>query len=794
MSELPWLLVYGSFVWPAVLAIAALVACALAWSDARHGGRRSLDWGRRELARPAREALADGARSVVTGTLVVEGDAVEGFDAPAPAGVTTARADRQPDSLKDALDRAASVRAPSLAIRGEDGSLVHLDGPVAVLAGSREVWTGSVLSRLAKPLRERVEAADEAGAAMLTQHHVVLASVQAGDRVQAFGKLVARQDIRTVAVRWSLAPAPEPTAAAGEVALAAIPLVHEGEARVSGPMPRALVRVSALAALGAFVGVVALGEFMHVTARGGAPGSATVTTREDQPLAFRSVSNDLIAAATPFRRTSAARRIAAQARRFPHSDADVRALAALWSLTDDCHAAVEVLTRAGRHEEAMTAAERCGTPSSRWIGAQVAALSGHFDRGARMLAGLTAPPPGHREQEVSAALTHLGAGDIAGASRWMRRIANPDNRDDFNPEFAQAARCAAAGLELRSGNAGAANELRAAIEGTQGWRCALSLADGLQGAARLAALDDAERTLGAPWGAWHTLATLLRLDAGARDHALRRIVWVDPRMLLTEPFDVFVGRAPGLERAVYDALAREPDAALTPMLRLTRASLGCSLAAFESVVGTAAEARALHARAAADLAAASVSGDASVLNHLPGSATFVAELGAAIELRAGNVEGARAALANATFGDGPGVTLLPFLRGETDGAPWTERYATDATLDDWSDLGPGGGDAFVALRATSHWNPFKSATVAFGVRRLASGRAPVAAWLSWGERGPCWRCYWRSAATEAAHTAMTARALGRDDVRAEAERSLAAFHTALLRRDTAVAALLIESL
>lgn len=794
MSELPWLLVYGPFVWPAVLALAALAACALAWSDARRGGRLSADYGRRELARPAREALADGARSVVSGTLVVEGDAVPGLDAPAPAGATTARADRRPDSLKDALDRAASARAPSLAIRCEDGSVVHLDGPVAVLAGSREVWTGCVLSRLPKALRERVEAADEAGAAMLTQHHVVLASVQAGDRVQCFGTLVARQDIRTVAVRWSLAPAPEPAAAAGEAPLAAIPLVHEGVGRVSGPLPRSLVRASALAALGAFVGVVVLGEYMHVTARGGAAGSATVTSRASDPLAFRSVSNDLIAAATPFRRQGAAWRIAAQARRIPHNDREVRALAALWSLTEDCHVGVEVLARAGRHEEAMAAAERCGTDAGRWMGAQVATLAGHHGRGARMLAGFDAPPPGYRGQDVAAALTLLGAGDFAGASRWMRRIAHPDNRDNFSPEFGQAARCAAAGLSLRAGDTAGAGELRTETQGSQGWRCALYLADALQGPVRAATLDHAEQTLGAPWGAWANVATLLRIESGARDHTFRRFYWVGPDDLLTDPARALEGHVPGLERAVYDALAREPDAGLSPRMRLTRAWLATSLAAFESVAGTPTEARALHARATTDLAAATASGDASVLNHLPQRATFLAELGAAIELRAGEVERARAALATATFGDGRHVTLAPFLHGDTEGTPWTERYVDDDTIDDWSDLGPGDGAALVTTLTGRRGNPFVSASLAFGVRRLDRGREPLAAWLSWGDRAPCWRCVWRSAVVEAAHTAMTARALRRPDVLAEAERSLAAFRPALLRRDAAVAALLIESM
>ena len=411
-----------------------------------------------------------------------------------------------------------------------------------------------------------------------------------------------------------------------------------------------------------------------------------------------------------------------------------------------------------------------------------------------MLAGFDAPPPGYRGQDVAAALTLLGAGDFAGASRWMRRIAHPDNRDNFSPEFGQAARCAAAGLSLRAGDTAGAGELRTETQGSQGWRCALYLADALQGPVRAATLDHAEQTLGAPWGAWANVATLLRIESGARDHTFRRFYWVGPDDLLTDPARALEGHVPGLERAVYDALAREPDAGLSPRMRLTRAWLATSLAAFESVAGTPTEARALHARATTDLAAATASGDASVLNHLPQRATFLAELGAAIELRAGEVERARAALATATFGDGRHVTLAPFLHGDTEGTPWTERYVDDDTIDDWSDLGPGDGAALVTTLTGRRGNPFVSASLAFGVRRLDRGREPLAAWLSWGDRAPCWRCVWRSAVVEAAHTAMTARALRRPDVLAEAERSLAAFRPALLRRDAAVAALLIESM
>lgn len=396
---------------------------------------------------------------------------------------------------------------------------------------------------------------------------------------------------------------------------------------------------------------------------------------------------------------------------------------------------------------------------------------------------------------MPAALTLLGAGDFAGASRWMRRIAHPDNRDNFSPEFGRrprgapqrGSRCARSGLQAPASCARRRRGLRGgAAPSTSPTRC--------KGRCARRLVDHAEQTLGAPWGAWANVATLLRIESGARDHTFRRFYWVGPDDLLTDPARALEGHVPGLERAVYDALAREPDAGLSRRGCASRAPQATSLAAFESVAaGTPTEARALHARATTDLAAATASGDASVLNHLPQRATFLAS-GAAIELRAGEVERARAALATATFGDGRHVTLAPFLHGDTEGHPLDERYVDDDTIDDWSDLVAGDGAALVTTLTGRRGNPFVSASLAFGVRRLDRGREPLAAWLSWGDRAPCWRCVWRSAVVQAAHTAMTARALRRPDVSAQAERSLAAFRPALLRRDAAVAALLIESM
>ena len=59
MSDLPWLLVYGGYVWPAAMALAATLTCLLAWSQARQRGRQSVAWARGEFARPtAQQGLA----------------------------------------------------------------------------------------------------------------------------------------------------------------------------------------------------------------------------------------------------------------------------------------------------------------------------------------------------------------------------------------------------------------------------------------------------------------------------------------------------------------------------------------------------------------------------------------------------------------------------------------------------------------------------------------------------------------------------------------------------------------
>ena len=89
MSDLPWLLVYGRFVWPAGLILAAALACLLAWIEARRRGRESVSWGRRELVRPATvQDLADGARAVISGVIVAEGEAPPAFDTMTSAAAT----------------------------------------------------------------------------------------------------------------------------------------------------------------------------------------------------------------------------------------------------------------------------------------------------------------------------------------------------------------------------------------------------------------------------------------------------------------------------------------------------------------------------------------------------------------------------------------------------------------------------------------------------------------------------------------------------------------------------------
>ncbi len=525
MSDLPWLLVYGGYVWPAVMVVAATLTCLLAWAQARQRGRQSVAWARSELARPtAQQGLADNARAVISGVLVLDGDGVAALDAPVAAAATTARAERRPDSLKDALDRSSSLRAGSIALRCDDGALVHIDGPVAVLAGSREVWTGCTLPRLPRAIRGRVEAADEAGAAMLSNQHVVLASVAAGDRVQAFGRLVARQDIRSVAVRWTLAPAPELAAGPDDAALAAVPMVCEAPGRVSGPMRRALARAALLGAAGSFAGAVLVGELANLASNGAVAGSATVHSREGEPLAFRSLSTDLVAAATPFRRDVAVRRVARQLRSEPRGEREVRAVAALWSLGADCHVGVQILAQRGRFDEAMTLGERCRDDAARWTTAQVAMLAGQPARASRSISGLDAPPAGFLGQEVFGALAHLGAGRFALAAAMLRRAAEQEGarrgRGSEESEREQALRCAVAAMEVRAGRPEAKGDLRARVRGRQGWRCALFLADVEEGADRLATLRDARARLGRPYGVW-TSSTRCCASKGRRSTALR---------------------------------------------------------------------------------------------------------------------------------------------------------------------------------------------------------------------------------------------------------------------------------
>ena len=782
MSELPWLLVYGHLVWPALLVVAGALGCAMAWVEARRRGRESTAWGRRELARPTSAPdLADGARAVISGVLVVEGDAPEAFEVNRGSAATTARAERRPDSLKDALDRSSSLRAPSVALRGDDGVLIHLEGPIAVLAGSREVWTGCTLPRLPRAVRARVEGADEAGGAMLSNQHVVLASVAAGDRVQAFGRMVARQDIRSVAVRWSLVPAPEPTAQAGEAPLAAVPVVFEGAAVVAGPLRRAVARSGVVASLAAFAGLVLVGELARMSMGGGVAGSATVTARDDQPLAFRSVSADLIAAATPLRREMGVLRVANQARGRLKDAREVRAVSGLWSLTKHCRVGVEILARHGRFAEAIAMGERCGDVASRWTAAQVAMLSGDATRASRLLHGITETPDGFRGQEVFAALAHLYAGRFEESARFLDLAHVRSRREVFGTPLEFALKCAALAVHARAGSAAARTELRAQIQGNQGWRCALFLADLEQGDARLATLRDARVRLGAPYAGWVEVEALLRLEAGDRDVPTVAVPQAMSSPLLHRAAELF--RVAGLTRSAHEALAAEPDARLSPAMRVVRARVAASLAAYESVLGRHDEARRLAAALAPDL------GDGFTQHEAQ-------ELAGAIELRAGDVARATALLRGAhSYDSEPGALAAFLTRDVPDALPWTTRFAADESLESWAGLGAGDGVALTAtLAATPGRDHFVDASLAFGLRRLATGAAPARAWLAWGERSPCWRCQERYAAADLSNLAMAARALNLRDEAAEAERQLAAMRATLMRRDVSVAAMLIESM
>ncbi|MDP3213861.1 MAG: hypothetical protein Q8S73_07140, partial [Deltaproteobacteria bacterium] len=708
-------------------------------------------------------------------------------DAPVAAAATTARAERRPDSLKDALDRSSSLRAGSIALRGDDGALVHIDGPVAVLAGSREVWTGCTLPRLPRAIRGRVEAADEAGAAMLSNQHVVLASVAAGDRVQAFGRLVARQDIRSVAVRWTLAPAPELAAGPDDAALAAVPMVYEAPGRVSGPMRRALARAALLGAAGSFAGAVLVGELANLASNGAVAASATVHSRAGEPLAFRSLSTDLVAAATPFRRDVAVRRVARQVRSEARGERDVRAVAALWSLGSDCHVGVQILAQRGRFDEAMTLGERCRDAAARWTTAQVAMLAGQPARASHAIDDLDAPPPGFLGQEVFGALAHLGAGRFALAAAMLRRAADQEGtrrgRGNDESEREQALRCAVAAVEVRAGRPEAKGELRARVRGRQGWRCALFLADVLEGSDRLATLRDARARLGRPYGVWTSLDALLRIEGGEALDGPPELLRVRADTLLMRPGQAFDGHIPALERSAYEALTRVPDAAVTPAVRIGRARLEVARAAFEIAFGSGEEARRLLAMALDSYAAAEPSGSEDQRDAV--------ELGLALENRTG----------------------LPFPHDQRR-LPDAGRFDPSALahLGDLDSLGasmwgdergrglvPRSGEVDGYALADDLWRArdrdvFVDATVALGVRRLSSGVESMRAWLAWGPRAPCWRCQMRYAAADLSHVAITARVLGMREETAAAERAREAMRATMLRRDAGVATMLIESM
>src|SRR5262245_21454003 len=116
MSSLPWLVIHGVSVWQAAFVATTIGTIAFAHKQPRRAARREADAARARLGAPLAGPadLRDGTRVVLTGRLEIEG-------------------------ASRVLEDGMTAEGISLVA---DDVRVGLEGPVEILAGSREVRRG----------------------------------------------------------------------------------------------------------------------------------------------------------------------------------------------------------------------------------------------------------------------------------------------------------------------------------------------------------------------------------------------------------------------------------------------------------------------------------------------------------------------------------------------------------------------------------------------------------------------------------------------------------------------------
>jgi hypothetical protein len=500
MADAGFWVSYGAAIWPLILAVGAVLGAAVGWTI---GPARARAGARGARARLGRNAGSPSPRLVgqaiaLSGTLEVRGPACARFDdgeeaaaatatrwqegaRPCPGGARRGRGAGAPVVFAE-----VSVRAATLVLRAA-GTAVFLEGPVRVLAGSREASFGGRFQPFGQALLDRVGASDLAVEWELRRRSgaAQFRSLGSGDRVRVAGILERReaadegaQSYRESAARWCLTPDPSGLPGAGPVSLR---VAFEGAPRVTttawpqvaGALAGALLSLGAMGG-GGLLAMNCAHDRLTVAGSWATPTAADLGESEAS-----------LAAAMPFARVDALAHLEAIA-----SELRKRGEPPY----DDRSRTPPPVSREDRLERCLDAADFMGA--------------------SEVISGSGTSYDGAWEERYRAAV-HLLAGDLSGAAAAVRR------HGDRWPSSYPMPLCIADAVAARSpgnGASAALDRLRAASrEPTSGAAiCRLLLIERGSRTVRSEALDvavSAEDVEG-PLHLWRRLHSLLELEAG----------------------------------------------------------------------------------------------------------------------------------------------------------------------------------------------------------------------------------------------------------------------------------------
>ncbi|APR82216.1 Hypothetical protein A7982_07565 [Minicystis rosea] len=767
MSALPWLLVHGTAVWQVGLVVCVLGALIVAFVRPRAGARRAATAARDRLGTAATALVkpSDGMRVTLAGRIVLESDACPRFeDGGDAAAVSVAYA---PQGPRGAWITGLNVRAERITLAvGEQ--VIALEGPVEVVAGSREMRRGVPLGRLPRAVQDRVAAGFKLGVPHFRDHVTVQRSIAAGDTVRVSG--VLRRDslageaagYRAAAERWTLVPDGDAAqAAAGASALGGLQVAFEGSPRIAGPLALHYVR-HAVYGVGLFLAVFGLGgELAFASAesdRSGLLNAAVVSSNPEMGAVT-------LAAATPFRRARAIDELA-DALDFRHDEARVgiERRTALRLLQGDCAGAAKVLTRQGSLERGAEIAERCG---EHMLAAKAFYAAGDFARASHAFEVVN--DPGLSEAEARFGVrVHLLAGRLGLAASRAHALADllrkERERADARPEDASRAAlasCLADAIEAKDGSQSALASLRKEREKPIYPACAILLADLHEGKARLDlihGLTDFQASGREVPMRWLELLEQ-EADPTVAPSAQAPQVVDDPSLVVINATLATQTMLPGVERAIAEATAK--DAKPDDPRRATRVRAAVLAASFAAATGDPESARHFVQIVEADAEPVASRGLYDV-DHAWWDVPRAAALGAVVELAAGAVSRAGELVATAkkpyAVSQALPVDALYHYRSERSADKLTYFYSRWEIVDQGLEQpllraidGDGRELAAWLRRPTSEPGAF----LRLGAPLVSMHKDDVLDWIRWGYRMPGW---FRSPTEQLIHWAVLASA------------------------------------